>query len=236
MPPSAHAGPPNLTEPVSPDRVPPEPIDEIALEKAVLRKILRSRRADAAAADDGSCHPPMAPIMLAQKFPKKLYPRMSGTVISGYMPLKDEIDPFDILGDARSRRMFIAMPRTPPKGSGLPLTFHHCRLRDTGWETVFETSAFGVREPPATNLLTQPNLMLVPLLGFDRRGRRLGYGAGHYDRTIAALRASLASSAFPLVAVGLAWSCQEVDRIPTDAFDQSLDWVVTEKEAIGPFT
>jgi 5-formyltetrahydrofolate cyclo-ligase len=230
MPPSAHAEPPNLPEFSS-----THAHDEIALEKATLRKILRARRADAAAGDDGSQHPPIAPLLLARNFPKKLYPRMSGTVISGYMPLKDEIDPFDILGEARSRRMFISMPRTPPKGSGLPLTFHHCKLRDTGWETVFETSAFGVREPPASCAEMPPNLMIVPLLGFDRQGRRLGYGAGHYDRTIAALRASLATSSFPLVAVGVAWACQEVDRIPTDATDQQLDWVVTDKEAIGPF-
>lgn len=205
---------------------------EIDGEKAALRKILRARRAEAAAGDDGGRHPPITPILLADKFPKRLYPRMRGMVISGYMPLRDEIDPFEILSDAKSRGMLIAMPRTPPKGAGLPLSFHLATLADTGWQVDWETSAFGVREPPATNPVVTPNLMLVPLLGFDRRGYRLGYGAGHYDRTVAALRAR--PTQHPCVTVGVAWAAQEVDRIPTDDFDQQLDWVVTEKEAIGP--
>jgi 5-formyltetrahydrofolate cyclo-ligase len=106
----------------------------------------------------------------------------------------------------------------------MPLSFH---VIPPG--TALQKSAFGVLEPPADAPVIEPDLILVPLLGFDRRGYRLGYGQGHYDRTLMALRARR-----PVTAVGLAWACQEVDRIPADAFDQPLDWVVTDKEAIGP--
>ena len=120
--------------------------------------------------------------------------------------------------------LIFALPRTPPKGSGLPLSFHVKPPRE-----MLVKSAFGVLEPPPEAPVIEPDILLVPLLGFDRRGYRLGYGAGHYDRTLATLRARR-----PILAVGLAWACQEVDLIPADGFDQPLDWVVTENEAIGP--
>lgn len=205
---------------------------EIDGEKAALRKILRARRAAHVEEMETALGGHAAAVeveVLADKVPKKLFPRMRGMFISGFMPLKDEIDPFFILSEAKTRGMLVAMPRTPPKGSGQPLTFHYTRLGNTGWDVEWETSSFGVREPPPSKPVT-PRLMIVPLLGFDRRGYRLGYGAGHYDRTIAAIRAL----PDPCVAIGVAFACQEVDRIPTDDFDQQLDWIVTPQEAIGP--
>lgn len=73
----------------------------------------------------------------------------------------------------------------------------------------------------------RPDILLVPLLAFDRAGRRLGYGGGFYDRTLAALRAQV-----PVVAVGIAFSVQEVDKVPHAAYDALMDWVVTERETI----
>lgn len=215
MPPSAHAEPPNLTS-----------FSEIAGEKAALRMMLRSRRAEAAALD--RAHYDTAEVALSSSYHRALPFPARGTVISAYVPLKDEISPETLLADfenvgADHFDLTFALPRTPPKGSGLPLSFH---VLTPG---PLVKSAFGVLEPPPDAPVVTPDILLVPLLGFDRQGHRLGYGAGHYDRTLAALRARR-----PVLAVGLAWACQEVDRIPTDAFDQPLDWVVTENEAIGP--
>ncbi|MBT9445368.1 MAG: 5-formyltetrahydrofolate cyclo-ligase [Hyphomonadaceae bacterium] len=193
---------------------------EIAGEKAALRKILQARRAGAAA-DALVAH--VAGAALASLFPETLIPP-PGAVVAAYIPFRSEISPLDILGATEARGCITALPRTPPKGAGLPLSFH---VIPPG--TVLQKSAFGVLESPADAPVIEPDLVLVPLLGFDRLGYRLGYGQGHYDRTLMALRARR-----PITAVGLAWACQEVDRIPADAFDQRLDWVVTENEAIGP--
>jgi len=74
----------------------------------------------------------------------------------------------------------------------------------------------------------RPDLLLVPLLAFDRAGYRLGWGGGFYDRTLAELR----SSGTPVVAVGVGYSAQEVDAVPRDHYDARLDWVVTEADII----
>lgn len=225
MPPTAHAEPPTLPEGVLPEPL-HEPIDEIALEKTVLRKMLRARRAEAAALDRENYLTSGPALSGAYHDAIPFPPR--GTVISAYVPMKDEISPETLLADfenvgADHFDLHFCLPRTPPKGSGLPLSFH---LFEPG---KLVKSAFGVLEPPPEAPVIEPDILLVPLLGFDRRGYRLGYGAGHYDRTLAVLRARR-----PILAVGLAWACQEVERIPVDAFDQPLDWVVTEHEAIRP--
>lgn len=211
MPPSAHAGPPNLTDARA----------EIAGEKAAVRKILQARRASAAW-DALAAH--VAGTALASRFPEHLIPPPDA-VVAAYLPFRSEISPLDILGATEARGCITALPRTPPKGAGLPLSFH---VIPPG--TELQKSAFGVLEPPPDAPVIEPDLVLVPLLGFDRAGHRLGYGQGHYDRTLMALRARR-----PVTAVGLAWACQEIDTVPTDTFDQPLDWVVTDREVIGPF-
>ena len=84
-----------------------------------------------------------------------------------------------------------------------------------------------IREPLAEAPLVDPDLLFVPLACFDRRGNRIGYGAGYYDRTLAHLRAMK-----PVHAVGVAHGVCEVDAVPYEAHDQSLDAVVTEQETI----
>jgi 5-formyltetrahydrofolate cyclo-ligase len=113
----------------------------------------------------------------------------------------------------------IALPVTPPKGSDAPLTF---RLWDAADQLA--PGHFPVHEPPAHAPQVEPDLVLVPLLAFDRRGHRLGYGAGHYDRTLARLRALK-----PVTALGLSFSAQGVEVLPAGPHDQRLDGVVTER-------
>ena len=89
---------------------------------------------------------------------------------------------------------------------------------------AMETSPLGFSQPPVSAHEVAPDLILTPLLGFDRCLRRLGQGAGHYDRAFAQ---------FPeAFRIGLAWSCQEVDEVPHDPWDVPLDAVLTEREWI----
>ena len=86
---------------------------------------------------------------------------------------------------------------------------------------------WGIRQPTADAPEVAPDILLVPLTVFDRRGHRIGYGAGYYDMTITKLRALK-----PIVAIGLAFAVQEVDEVPTTPRDARLDLVLTEREVI----
>lgn len=196
-------------------------------EKAALRKALLALRSEAAAADEARApFRRSASIEVARHFPE---PPPPASVIASYVPMRGEMNPDVLIGDLQGLSIgfdlghVFVLPRTPPKGSGAPLSFHV-----TVPEAEMERSAFGVLEPPLSSPAIDPDLLFVPLLGFDRTGARLGYGAGHYDRTLAMLRARKR-----IIAVGIAWACQEVARLPVDDTDQPLDFILTEREFIA---
>ncbi len=103
-----------------------------------------------------------------------------------------------------------------------PLIFRIWRPAET-----LVPDAYGIPAPPSSAPEVHPNLMITPLLAFDRQGGRLGQGAGHYDRTLARLRKSR-----PVYVLGLAFAGQEIDAVPVDSHDQRLDAIVTETEFI----
>jgi 5-formyltetrahydrofolate cyclo-ligase len=141
---------------------------------------------------------------------------------SAYVPMRDEIDSLPLVRSLIGRGLTAAMPCVV--GPGKPLLF---RRWDIG--APLADRPFGLLEPMDDAPAVEPELLLVPLLAFDRRGHRLGYGRGYYDRTLASLRARR-----PIVAVGLAFAAQEMLSLPVGARDQRLDWVVTEQAAIRP--
>ncbi len=143
-----------------------------------------------------------------------------GAAISGYWPMRSEIDPRPVMTALAARGHPLGLPVVV--GKGRPLVFRAWRPGD---ELV--AGSFGTQVPGIDQMEVVPHLLLVPLLAFDRAGYRLGYGGGYYDRTLAALRA-----VGPAVAVGLAFSAQEVESVPHDATDARLDWIVTEARAI----
>ncbi len=114
----------------------------------------------------------------------------------------------------------IALPRIDTRDA-LPV------FRAWQAEDALAPDAFGILAPPKTALPVLPHVVLTPLLAFDRAGRRLGQGGGHYDRTLAALKAE-----GEVIVVGLAYASQEMAEVPAGALDQLLDWIVTEREAI----
>jgi 5-formyltetrahydrofolate cyclo-ligase len=148
---------------------------------------------------------------------------MKDAVVASYVSIHDELDTRPLLEALESRGFRAAAPCIVERDS--PLVF---RAHDVFGGLV--PGKFGsIPEPPLAAPELEPDLLLVPLLAFDRRCHRLGYGRGYYDRTLAALRARRA-----IVAVGLAFAAQEMLSLPVSDTDQRLDWIVTEKELIRP--
>jgi 5-formyltetrahydrofolate cyclo-ligase len=177
--------------------------------KAEARRSMRAVRA-AAAADPAAC------LRLRDHFPAELA-RLSP--VAGYWPVGSEMDPRPLLAALAKAGREIALPHMESRAG--PARF-------LGWRAgePLAADAFGVPAPPAEGRALRPRLVLAPLLAFDRRGRRLGQGGGHYDRILAALKPA------GVLAVGLAYAAQEMDEVPAGPHDQKLDWVVTEAEAI----
>lgn len=142
----------------------------------------------------------------------------SGRVLAGYMPMRTEID---CLPAMAAHAGPVGVPVIP--GAALPLVFHRWQ---PGAEMV--PGAFGALIP-ASGAVVVPDVLIVPLLAFDRRGFRLGYGGGFYDRTLEGLRATKA-----VTAIGFAFAAQEIAEVPIERTDQPLDLIVTESEVLAP--
>ena len=135
-----------------------------------------------------------------------------GCVLAGYMPMRTEIDPLPAMAVHQGA---VGVPVI--LGAGMPL-----RFREWGPGVAMVAGEFGALVP-ADGPWVEPEVLIVPLLAFDARGYRLGYGGGFYDRTLAGLRAR-----HGVRAVGFAFGAQEVEAVPIDGFDERLDAVVTE--------
>lgn len=151
-------------------------------------------------------------------------PAVRNPVVAGYWPLGSELDPRGILHDLQSAGITVALPISGERGQAL--TFRR-------WSpgSAMVTGRYGIAEPAAENPLLLPTVVLVPLLAFDRKGGRLGYGAGYYDRTLEALRAQAGERS--VLAIGLAFAVQELAVVPVGGHDQPLDRIVTENGILG---
>jgi 5-formyltetrahydrofolate cyclo-ligase len=158
-----------------------------------------------------------AETIAVRKFPLAIAP---GTIVSGFMPLKSEINPLPLLQELAEAGARLALPAVA--GRGRPLI-----MRAWKFGAPLDRGQWGIREPKPDAPEVEPDILLVPLLAFDREGFRLGYGAGYYDMTIHRLRALR-----PVTAVGIAFAAQEVPKIPTTPRDERLDLVLTEREVI----
>ncbi|NOG68858.1 5-formyltetrahydrofolate cyclo-ligase [Roseicella sp. DB1501] len=139
-------------------------------------------------------------------------PPPAGAIVAGFWPMGGEIDIRPLLLALAGRGHPIALPVTPKRG--LPLAFRHWRPGE-----ALGHGPMGTRQPVAGEAL-RPDWLLVPLLAFDRAGRRLGYGGGYYDRTLAGLPGA--------TAIGCAFACQELPEVPAGPEDWRLDAVATE--------
>jgi 5-formyltetrahydrofolate cyclo-ligase len=187
--------------------------DQILEAKSDLRREMIARR-DALPPDARSA---AAEAIAARPFPLSI---VAGTIVSGFMPMKSEINPLPLmkkLADAGAR---LALPVTGRRGQ--PLV-----MRAWTWGEPLASGVWGIREPKPEAPQVDPDILLVPLLAFDRAGYRLGYGGGYYDLTLAQFRSSKA-----VIAIGLAYAVQEIAGVPTTPRDAALDLVLTEREVI----
>lgn len=188
--------------------------------KRTLRAAAKTRRKTAHAAD------PEAGVRLARVFLDLdlLQGTPPGAVIASYWPMGSEIDTLPLMHRLVERGFRLALPVIPETPG--PLGFR-------AWtpQTPMVPHGFGTQAPAdAGTALLRPDAVIVPLLAFDRDGGRLGYGQGHYDRTLAALRGC--ETAGRIWTAGVAFACQTVDRVPMDDHDVPLDRIVTEAGAI----
>lgn len=177
--------------------------------KALARKMAFATRKSAFAAGQGQAAELLADLLSTH----------AGKVLAGYMPMRTEIDPLPAMARHQGP---VGVPVILAKAA--PLKF-----REWGPGVAMTAGEFGAMIP-AEGAWVDPQVLIVPLLAFDARGYRLGYGGGFYDRTLMGLRAR-----HPVLAIGFAFAAQEVDEVPIDAFDQRLDAVVTE-EGVRLFT
>ncbi|CAN2535683.1 MAG TPA: 5-formyltetrahydrofolate cyclo-ligase [Methylocystis sp.] len=145
----------------------------------------------------------------------------TGEVVSVYWPIRSELNTRPLIEALSAAKIATTLPvMTAVKR---PLIF---RAFTPGDDLV--KGPFGLSEPPETQPSFDPDIVFSPLAAFDRKGYRLGYGGGIYDATLSQLRA-----AKRIIAIGVAYACQETDAVPTEPHDQKLDFLLTERELIA---
>lgn len=182
--------------------------DQLRADAKVLREELAARDPDAGET-------------LADKFPLKLFERY-GPTVAVYLPIGSEIDPRPLMGKLIEAGAELALPCVQDDGS---MVYRVYKRGD-----MLEQRRFGLLEPNEEVPEVNPTLVLTPLLAFDRKGNRLGYGKGHYDRALTKLREH-----GRVFVCGLAFFEQEVETVPAESHDVPLDWVMTERGSIPLF-
>lgn len=183
---------------------------QVDLEKSELRRLAQSRRDQLSSETrmrDAAALPQHSAVITTLAGPQ--------AVFSSYRAMGSECDTAPLEASLRERGHQIALPVI--KKMAQPLLF---RAWAPGDRLV--ARKWGIQEPDDQAAVLEPDVLLLPLLAFDRAGWRLGYGGGFYDRTLARLRAIK-----PIVTIGIAYDSQEVDAVPHSAYDERLDWIMT---------
>lgn len=174
---------------------------------------MRSRRVEAAAQD------PQAAVTLRDLFLENI-DLPPASLVAATLAQNGEIDPAPLAAALLAQGHGLCLPVVVAADKAL--VFRAWKPGDP-----LLPGAFGIPEPLAHKPAVEPNVLLVPLVAFDRRGNRLGQGGGYYDRTLAQRRRKPG-----VLAIGLGFSVQEAPSVPAASGDQSLDLIVTEKEII----
>src|SRR5712671_1923981 len=182
----------------------------ISVDKSTLRAAALAARDALSSEHRGAA----AEAIAARGLPIEIMP---GAVVAGYSPIRSEIDPTPLLRKLAAPGVQLALPAI--MAGNQPLKFRSWAFSDR-----LRRGRLGILEPPSDAAELVPDVLLVPLAAFDRLGHRIGYGAGHYDVTLAHLRKAKA-----ITAIGLAFAVQESKAIPMQPHDVALDYVLTEK-------
>lgn len=135
--------------------------------------------------------------------------------VSAYWPMRSEADPRPILEELHRRGLPLGLPAIVARR----MIFR----RWAPYEPIVP-GGFGTLVPAPEQPEVAPRILIVPLAAFDRRGYRIGYGKGYYDRALSELG--------PTISIGIAYAAQEIDAVPQEPHDRRLDWIVTEPETI----
>src|ERR1700724_1957546 len=186
----------------------PDPLSKADLRASALaaRDALSSEQRAAAAA-----------AIAARGLPVAIAP---GTIVSAYSPIRSEIDPVPLMRALGSQRARLALPAVMARGKSLA-------FRAWAPDDRLMMGPLGILEPSPAAAELVPDIMLVPLAAFDASGHRIGYGAGHYDYTLAHLR-----KVKHIIAIGVAFALQEIDIVPALPHDVALDYVLTETQTL----
>jgi len=142
--------------------------------------------------------------------------KITKKIIGGYYPVNFEVDDLELLKKLEKNKFKISLPVIK---KNFQMDFYEWSFFD-----LLKTSRYGIPEPETKNIV-YPDVLLIPLVAFDKNLHRIGYGSGYYDRLITKL-----SKKKKIIKIGLALSFQEVDRVPINIFDQKLDYIVTNKD------
>ena len=187
-----------------------------AMTKTELRRLARTRRKQFVADRGSALFPAHVPHM------SELLALLSPQIcVAGYCAMASEADISELLTDLKGRGSALALPWIGAQGQDM-------LFRSWSDAATLDMAADKFLQPLSTADQVVPDIVLIPLLGFDRQGSRLGQGAGYYDR-------ALAQQSEPL-RIGVAWSVQEFENLPTDPWDMPLDAILTEAEWIIPET
>jgi 5-formyltetrahydrofolate cyclo-ligase len=178
-------------------------------DKIATRTLMKARREALPAIERATLSLALADIDIARHLPPP------PQTVSGFLPIGDEIDPRPLMTALQAAGYAIALPVV--QGRGKALTFRSYTPGDQ-----LDVVQWGLQEPMSVAPTVDPDILLVPLLAFDNSGNRLGYGAGHYDRSIAGLKARKV-----IVTIGVAFDQQRIDAVPHFEYDEPLDWVLT---------
>ncbi|MSO70996.1 MAG: 5-formyltetrahydrofolate cyclo-ligase [Alphaproteobacteria bacterium] len=190
------------------------PNGTIADAKAALRQAALARRASFSPRGAGEA------VAAALDDPRLAAELARSAAVAAYWPIGDEFDTRPLIERLLAAGAVVGLPVVDAPGG--PLRF---RRYQPGM--ILVPAGHGTLAPPPDAPLVSPQVVFAPLLAADRRGFRLGYGGGYYDRTLAALRAS-----GPCLAIGLCYQAQLVAEVPAEAGDERLDWILTETELI----
>jgi 5-formyltetrahydrofolate cyclo-ligase len=187
------------------------PLTALRAGKAELRAAALARRGALDAAERSEA---------SRRAGERLLPLLRpNETVSLFWPMRDEIDPRQLIEAIHAAGGSVAMPVVEKR------RMFFRRFED---ERCLEDGVFGTRHPHALMPVVDPDFIVAPLAAFDREGGRIGYGAGHYDAAIA----DLAYRARPFRLAGIAFACQEVGRVPLEVHDVRLPLIATERELI----
>ena len=144
--------------------------------------------------------------------------KISKKIIGGYYPVNFEIDDLALLRKFKKNKFHISLPAIK---KNFQMDFYAWSFSDP-----LKINKYGIPEPETKNIV-YPDVLLIPLVAFDKNLNRLGYGGGYYDRLIEKL-----SKKKNIIKIGLAFSIQEIDKVPINVYDQKLDFIVTNKNII----